>query len=206
MTSLARRERLALCETALGVGPDAPTLCDPWDTRRLLAHLVVRERSVWALGVRVRPLAGFTERSMREWEGKDFGALVERFRSPGLVPLALPGVESALNTLEYLVHHEDIRRAQPGWEPRHLAEADETSIWSSVKLFGHGMARRAGVPVRIEWNSRTATLRRGTPAVVLRARPSELALLLSGRGRVADVDYDGRPEDVASLRGADFAV
>jgi uncharacterized protein (TIGR03085 family) len=188
------------------VGPDAPTLCDPWDTRRLLAHLVVRERSIWALGVQVKPLAGFTERSMQEWEGKEFDALVERFRSPGVVPMALPGMEAGLNTLEHLVHHEDIRRAQPGWKPRLLDEADEASIWSSVKLFGRGIARRAGVPVRIEWDSRAATLRRGDDPVVLRARPTELALLLSGRGRVADVDYDGPPADVAAVRGADFGV
>jgi uncharacterized protein (TIGR03085 family) len=206
VTSLARRERLALCDTALRVGPDAPTLCDPWSTRRLLAHLVVRERSVWALGIRVRPLAGLVERSMDEWEGKDFEALVERFRSPGRVPMALPGVEGTLNTLEYLVHHEDIRRAQSGWEPRALPNADEASIWTTVKLFGRGMARRAGVPVRIEWDTRTATLRGGDDPVVLRGPPSELAILLSGRGRVARVDYAGRPEDVARVRGADFGV
>lgn len=44
MTSFARRERLALCDTALLVGPDAPTLCDPWDVKALLCHLLVRER------------------------------------------------------------------------------------------------------------------------------------------------------------------
>jgi uncharacterized protein (TIGR03085 family) len=206
VTSLARRERLALCATALRVGPDAPTLCDPWSTRRLLAHLVVRERSVWALGIRVRALARLAEQSMDEWEGKDFEALVERFRSPGMTPLALPRVEGTVNTLEHLVHHEDIRRAQPGWEPRVLERADEATIWTMLTLFGRGTARRAGVPVRIEWDSRSATLRSGDDPVVLRGRPSELAILLSGRGRVARVDYAGRPEDVARVRGADFGV
>ena len=40
---------------------------------------------------------------------------------PGrLSPFALPGVDKLLNTTEYVVHHEDVRRAQPGWEPRAL--------------------------------------------------------------------------------------
>ena len=42
MTSLARRERLALADLAEQLGPDAPTLCGDWSTRDLLAHLVVR--------------------------------------------------------------------------------------------------------------------------------------------------------------------
>ena len=45
MTSLARRERHALCDLALELGPDAPTLCGDWTTRDLLAHLLVREGS-----------------------------------------------------------------------------------------------------------------------------------------------------------------
>ena len=38
-TSLARRERDALCDLALLLGPDAPTLCEGWDARDLVTHL-----------------------------------------------------------------------------------------------------------------------------------------------------------------------
>ena len=38
---VARLEREALCDTLLALGPDAPTLCDPWRTRDLAAHLVL---------------------------------------------------------------------------------------------------------------------------------------------------------------------
>lgn len=42
---LARRERHQLCDLALQVGPDAPTLCDGWTVFDLIAHLVVRENA-----------------------------------------------------------------------------------------------------------------------------------------------------------------
>jgi hypothetical protein len=38
MTSCARRERLALCDTALLAGPDAPTLCAPSDVKALVCQ------------------------------------------------------------------------------------------------------------------------------------------------------------------------
>ena len=41
--SLARRERHALCDLALTLGPDAPTLCGDWTVAELVAHLLVRE-------------------------------------------------------------------------------------------------------------------------------------------------------------------
>ena len=44
MTHLAELERAALCDTLEAVGPDVPTLCDPWTTAELAAHLVIRDR------------------------------------------------------------------------------------------------------------------------------------------------------------------
>ena len=157
MTSFARRERLALCDTALREGPDAPTLCEPWDVKALVCHLLVRERNpVAAAGIAISPLAGVTGHAMERWGRTDFGVLVERFRSPWAVPFAIPGVEQVWNTLEFLVHHEDIRRAQPDWAPRSLAEDDEHTLWSQLRVVGRGLARPAGVPVRLEWGSRSA--------------------------------------------------
>ena len=50
--TVAAAERHDLCDTFLEVGPEAPTLCSPWRTRDLAAHLVLREhRPVWVLAV-----------------------------------------------------------------------------------------------------------------------------------------------------------
>ncbi len=208
MTSFARRERLALCDTALRVGPDAPTLCDPWDTRMLVCHLLVRERHpIAATGITVGALSGVTRHSMDELARDDFAGLVERFRSPGsVVPFGWPGVEQLVNGLEHFIHHEDIRRAAPAWEPRDLSGSDEASIWRTLALLGRALVRPAGVPVRMQWGSRSATLRGGDDPVVLSGRPSELALVLHGRARAARASYDGPPAALERLRGAELGV
>jgi uncharacterized protein (TIGR03085 family) len=208
MTSLARRERLALCDTALREGPDAPTLCEPWDVTDLLCHLLVRERRpVAAVGLVVGPLSGLTDRAMARLARTDFPVLVERFRTPWLLPFAVPGVEQLVNTTEFFVHHEDIRRAQPGWAPRLLSDSDEATLWSFLTVVGRGLTRFAGVPVRIEWDDHTANLRGGEgEPVVVSGPPSELALMLHGRTGVAQVKYDGPDDAVARLRGADLGI
>jgi uncharacterized protein (TIGR03085 family) len=208
MTSLARRERLALCDTALREGPDAPTLCEPWDVTDLLCHLLVRERRpVSALGIAVGPLSGLTDRAMARLARTDFPVLVERFRTQWLLPFAVPGVEQVVNTTEFFVHHEDIRRAQPGWAPRLLSDSDEATLWRFLTVVGRGLTRFAGVPVRIEWDDHTANLRGGEGApVVVSGPPSELALMLHGRTGVAQVKYDGPDDAVARLRGADLGI
>ncbi|MFZ2016140.1 MAG: TIGR03085 family metal-binding protein [Nocardioides sp.] len=208
MTSFARRERLALCDTALRVGPDAPTLCDPWDTRMLVCHLLVRERHpIAATGITVGALEGLTRHAMDDLARGDFGRLVEQFRTPGvIVPFGWPGVEQVVNRLEHFIHHEDIRRAAPAWTPRTLDEHDESSIWTALKVLGRALVRPAGVPVRMEWGSRSATLRGGEDPVVLSGLPSELALALHGRARAAQASCDGPPEAVARLREADLGV
>src|SRR6201993_4731355 len=87
--SVVQRERAALVEILRTVGPDAPTLCEGWTTRDLVAHLVVRERRPDALpGLVFGPLASYTARMQTRlatsttWED-----LVELFASgPPLLP------------------------------------------------------------------------------------------------------------------------
>ena len=109
MTSpLARRERHKLCDLALTVGAEAPTLCGDWTVKDLVAHLLVREnRPLAAAGIVVPPLSGLTERSMERMAREDFGVLVEKLRDPGLTMYRIPPAEVAFNTLEYFVHHSD---------------------------------------------------------------------------------------------------
>ena len=127
-------------------------------------------------------------------------------RPAAVVPFGWPGVEQVVNGLEHLIHHEDIRRGTPTWEPRDLPESDEASIWRTLSVLGRALVRPAGVPVRIAWGSRTATLRGGDDPVVVRGTPSELALVLHGRARAAHATYDGPDAAVDRLRGADLGV
>lgn len=207
--NLARRERLALCDLAREVGPDAATRCGGWDAADLVAHLLVRERSpLGALGIAVGPLSGLADRAMDRLRATPYDVLVERLRSPGITPYALPPVEVLANTLEYLVHHEDLRRGQPDWAPRTLAPADLDLVWRLVTVSGRMLARPAGVPVRVVRSdtAASATLRRGSDPVVVTGPVVEVTLFLFGRSDVRDVVLDGPDDRVAALRSASLGI
>jgi uncharacterized protein (TIGR03085 family) len=208
--TLVRRERHALCDTALALGPDAPTLCGDWTARDLVAHLLVRENSlIGAAGIAVPPLAGLTERAMARAARAPFTDMVAKLHDPGLTPYRLPGVERLTNTLEYFVHHEDLRRAQPGWEPRELPVADEDELWRLIKGAAKLASRKATVPIEIRrsvWDDlppESATIRRGADPAVVTGRPSELVLFFFGRSQLREVTFEGPPDAVSRLQQAD---
>ena len=113
---LAKSERAAICDLLDQLGPEQPTLCDGWTTRDLTAHLVVREaRPDASAGILVKPLEFWTEKVQNDAAKKPFAQLVEQVRSgpPKLSFFALPGIDAMANSMEYLIHHEDVRRARP---------------------------------------------------------------------------------------------
>ena len=125
--SYATDERRALCALLDKTGPDAPTLCEGWTTGDLAAHLVLRERRPdAAAGVAGGPLAGYTARVQQRLRDRiPFPDLVRMIRSgpPRLSVMALPGVDERANSVEYFVHHEDVRRGRArlgaaGTQPR----------------------------------------------------------------------------------------
>jgi uncharacterized protein (TIGR03085 family) len=207
---MARFERDQLCDAALQVGEAEPTLCEGWTVKDLVVHLVVRESSPAAVGVVVRPLAGLTDRVSRRVAERDFTVLVERVRSgpPRYSPFAVPRVDAMVNTMEYFVHHEDIRRARPAWTPRELKERDEDRLWRIVRVAGRGLVRGSDVAVTIERTDtgERAVLKKGRSAVVVRGLPSEVSLFVYGRKQPADVELLGADDDVARLRGSSLGV
>jgi uncharacterized protein (TIGR03085 family) len=215
VTTLARTERAAFCETALQVGEDRPTLCGGWTVKDLVAHLLVRERSPAAVGIAVPPLAGLTERAYRKMRRRDFSDLVEMLRSgpPRLSPYSLPGVDALLNGAELFVHHEDVRRAQPGWRPRELSDEDQRTLWSVVRTAGKGLTRPVpvGLTLRNTATQSTAVLHKGSDEagsdmVTLSGPPSELVLYVFGRSAHSLADLDGDPSAVIRLLNTTLRV
>ena len=210
MTRMSQTERLALCDTALQVGEDQPTLCGEWDVKDLVVHLLVREGSPAAAGIVVKPLGRLTDLEHRRFGRRDFTVLVERLRGgpPLWSPYAVPRLDAMLNTLEYFVHHEDIRRAQPSWTARALTDGQQKLLWKQVGVAAKGLTRNAAVGVTLE-NSVTGSrsvVHAGDPMVTVRGLPSEVTLFAYGRKAVADVELLGDPDAVAALRGTDLGV
>ena len=197
--SLASRERAALCDLFDQVGPDAPTLCEGWDTRDLAAHLHLRETSPLAVGILVTPLAGAMERRQREMASGDWTELVQRVRTPPRwSPSSVRVVDDRINGAEYFVHHEDVRRAQPDWSPRDLPDKDERALWAILQKMGKQLYRGARVPLVVRRpDGAELMMRPGHPAVVLSGPISELVMHAYGRTDHAQVRVEG-PDDLVA--------
>jgi uncharacterized protein (TIGR03085 family) len=210
MSPLARTERAALCDLALEVGPDAPTLSGEWTVKDLVVHLLVREGSPAAVGIVVPPLSRLTDLASSRLARRDLPVLVERLRQgpPLYSPFAVPALDKMFNILEFFVHHEDIRRAQPGWEPRELPAHAQGSLWKAVRVAGKGLVRSAKVGVVLERSDtgERQVLKDAPASVVVRGLPAELVLFVYGRKPQARVELEGADADVAALTGADLGV
>ena len=202
MTSTAQRERAALVDTMRGVGPDHPTLCGEWTTRDLAAHLVIRERRVDAApGILIPKFAGYTERVQTQVAAEtDWDELLQLVGSgpPTLSPFKL--LDPLINVTEMFIHHEDVRRAVGGWEPRELDAGTTAALARQVPL----MARMALSKVPGQLSLRTpegktlATVGRGA-TVVVTGDPGELLMFASGRDE-ARVTFTGDDDAVHAVR------
>jgi uncharacterized protein (TIGR03085 family) len=204
---LHRSERNALCDLFMRVGPVAPTLCKGWTTTDLATHLVVRERKpVAALGLVLSSLAPTLDKTMARMSGAhSYDSLVALVRSGP--PSLLRPFDGAMNTVEYFIHHEDVRRGAGDATPRPAADIAELeeALWRSL---ARG-SRKALGPIGLDLvhaDGRIAHVRPGSPTAILTGRPGEMTLYLSGRKSAAQVDLGGPPEAVAALGDARFGI
>jgi uncharacterized protein (TIGR03085 family) len=213
MEQMSRTERAALCNSALEAGEDAPTLCGVWTVKDLVIHLLIRERDpIGATAIVVPQLEKLANRSANRMAEQDFTTLVERVRNgpPRWSPMVLPPLDRTLNTLEYFVHHEDIRRAAPGWEPRELTDREKRVLFKGAAVAGKGLVRPVGVPAEIHWTDgerqRSAVLRKGDDPVVVSGEPAELTMFLFGRDQHTGLSFDGPQAHVDALRSGNLGV
>jgi uncharacterized protein (TIGR03085 family) len=208
MTSFARSERAALCDLMLTVGPAAPTLCEGWDAADLAAHLRLRETSPLAVGIVLPGADRLLERAQRQVADGDFQRLVEQVRRPPRwSPMSWDAIDRRANTAEFFVHHEDVRRAQPGWQPRELAPGQERALWALLQSQGRALFRKAPVGVVLERPDGTRFVARsGEPAVTLRGPVSELVLFAFGRTEHALVTLDGDEDALEQFAGTSLGI
>lgn len=205
----AQAERHELCNLLLETGPDAPTLCEGWTTRDLAAHLWVRENRVdAAAGIGVPALAGWTARVQDGVARRDWQRLVTQVRTgpPWWSLQRVDRVDELSNTIEFFVHHEDVRRAGDDWEPRELPERRTAQLWSSLARGGRFVARHSpvGVVVRPSDGPDAGTDRelRGAPdghgTVALVGPVAECVLAVFGRV-TRGLEVRGSAADVAAF-------
>ncbi|AWE49776.1 MULTISPECIES: TIGR03085 family metal-binding protein [Streptomyces] len=203
MSTFAQRERLLLADLLEAEGPEAPTLCEGWRTRDLAAHVVVRERRPdAAAAMLIKQLGPRLDKAMEEFAAKPYEELIQLIRTgpPRFSPFQLKQIDEASNTIEFYVHTEDVRRAQPDWTPRELDRVFQDALWSRLERAARLMGRGAptGLVLRRP-DGQTVVAHRGTPVVTVTGEPSELLLFSYGRQSAAKVELDGDKDAIAKL-------
>lgn len=210
VTDFAQHERKELCDLLDKVGPDAPTLCEGWKTADLASHLVLRERRpVAGLGIVVSSLADHTKKVQDKLrDDTPYPKLVDIVRHGP--PLVFRPFDEPMNTAEYFIHVEDVRRAPAengaSVGERLLPEGLENALWARVKFGAKGLAKK--IPGKVVLVSPGHTqIEVGTgPAATITGPPGEILLFLSGRGAVAQASFDGDPDIVAKLKSVNLGI
>lgn len=204
MSTHAKRERLLLADLLEAVGPEAPTLCHGWRARELAAHVVMRERRPDAAGgILLSALRERAERIQAELAAKPYDELVHLIRTgpPRMSLYGIKQIDEAANTVEFFVHAEDVRRAQPEWTARTLDRVFENVLWSRLEKAARLLCRKSPVGLVLRRsNGQTVVAHKGTPVVTVTGEAGELTLFAFGRQEAARVDLDGDKDAVARLR------
>lgn len=193
--TFSQSERQRLAALLLEKGPDAPTLCEGWDTRDLAAHLWIREnRPDAAAGMMISAVEDHLESTTAKVLERPYEQLVRDWQDgPGkFSPVRL--VDRWMNLAEHFVHHEDVRRGQ--WmvdgtlvPARELAEDENDALTKSVATIAKTMLKNSDRPVqvvipgRITYDIRPKGVDLGDPVVVT-GEPGEVLLWLFGRDAV----------------------
>jgi uncharacterized protein (TIGR03085 family) len=170
----------------------------------LAAHLVVRERRLDATpGIMLPFLSGYTEKVQdkvgrsNSWD--DLLGLVSS-GPPIYSPFKL--LDPVANLGEMFIHHEDVRRAVAGWEPRVLDSATAGLLRRQLGLMSRLLLNKlpAQVILRTPAGERIARVGRGD-TVTITGEPQELLLFVVGRDAVR-VEFDGQPQAIAAVQAA----
>jgi uncharacterized protein (TIGR03085 family) len=203
----AAEHRQAFADACNELGPDAPTLCEGWTTKDLVAHVYVREhRPDAAPGVLpLGPWSAYTGRVMNSvLRVHDYATLVEQVWTPPRW-LEVTRLEDAINTVEFSVHAEDVRRAN-GREPRPTDDRFERWLWRRLRRQAKLMFRRVPAQVRLvpdvgdPVDVGKAARSGDSAAVEVRGKPSEILLLAYNRKEVARVTVVGARDALMSAR------
>lgn len=164
--SFARSEMAQLKQLLRELGPHAPTLCEGWETKDLARHNLLRQQP-W----RFRQKLSY-EDTINLWKPTP--------------------VDDVVNTVEYFIHHEDVRRAN-GMGPREFSTKVEKMLLEKLKVFAPILLRKEkpimlvpeGFPAIVLGDRGVAS--RGDAVTKVMGKPSELILWAWGRRQAADV-------------------
>ena len=196
-------EREEFAASFLALGADAPTILPGWDASALLEHLHLRERAPHLMLASHLPglLHRRAQAALARYRERSWTERVGLFRVPPGSLSPVGRLDALSGQAELLIHHEDLRRAQPSWEPRRLAAAVDRDAWRAVGLMAPlAMQVQADVTFVSPLGGRQVRTRRSVGSLRVHGDPLELLLWASGRDEVARVRVHGEPAALRALQ------
>ena len=209
MTSLAKRERYAISQTLRNLGPDAPTLCEGWSSFDLLVHLISREnRPDAALGLIIPAFSQYSKKVADELKSRGFENLIQEFEDgpKQFSPFAIPGIDNLANSFEFLVHHEDLLRAQPNYVARVFGDLDKKMLWKRFTQTGKVFLRKAKVGIIAKSDHGVFTIKSGNSVVTMEGEVVDLILYSFGRKSASNIKFEGDEESIRILKETKFGL
>ena len=113
-----------------------------------------------------------------------------------------------MNTTEFFVHLEDVRRAQPEWTARELPADLADDLWAAVGRSAKMFTRKAPAGITLQATDRDGSIvaKDATPMVTVSGPVGELVLWIFGRQAHALVGYVGPDDAIDALRTASFGI
>lgn len=140
-----------------------------------------------------------------EFAEKPYGELIQLIRTgpPRFSPFSLKQIDEASNAVEFYVHTEDVRRAQPDWTPRELDAVFADVLWSRLERMARVVGRKSPVGLVLRRpDGRTVVAHKGAPVVTVTGEPAELLMFAFGRQDAARVETEGEKDAIGKLHEA----
>ena len=123
-----------------------------------------------------------------------------------LSPRRMEKVDGVANTLEFFIHHEDVRRAQPEWEPRELDQRLDETLWTRLGSFAPRLMKSSTVGIDFATpDGRRVTVKEGPDPVTVVGEVGELTLFAYGRTAVR-VEFQGSEAGIEALKSGSFGI
>jgi hypothetical protein len=109
-----------------------------------------------------------------------------------------------MNTVEFFIHVEDLRRGEEGWEPRAISPELADALWARVGP--GGMAKKVPATIVITSPGREDKRSGSGAQLTLAGDPGELTMFGAGRQGATRLEITGDAALVAQLRAASLGV
>lgn len=204
--SFAKQERDRLANLFLDLGPDAPTLCEGWNTRDLAIHLYIRENKLHKAGGNfIGALKPVLEKDTRQQEQRPYEDVVRDWAAGP--PKLLAPIDGMMNTAENFVHHEDVRRGDGVARPRDFSAGVDRTLMGLAQRFAKLTMRSSDTPIiltpptlpPVTVGGGRKVAERGDDVIRAKGEPGELLLWIMGRD-VVEIDFEGDEEKIAALQ------